>query len=337
MALTSCIRSVRRKPSSLCSNNSKPRATSSSAWKLPHPPSKTSSSNSPEGGYAIEKLCRLDAYAYPNCFPQQDVFLFRDFYALHLLFSMAWPACQGHSGALRLLPRPRRGFQRDGQFLGTQRYIGDVSRTGNPSQVSRRPRYCQRLAGVERRRQLRAYSSHSRSGAFLCPSNLPCPQPWQPHHAFSFGFHRHHFLRLARFGRRQRNQHHARNPGAEPALVVATDFSVWRDLPTCFHAAHRAAFWPVSSRNLSCQRCAAGHPKWRDSLEPLRGNPLAGPMGLPYFFSLRATLPLGTRGQCSAARQIAGCSNHYSLSPFGRCRKHVGSCSRRSEHCSGEI
>src|SRR5215469_6826442 len=136
---TPYIRSAHLKPSSLSSSNWKPRATNSLAWKSPPPRWRTSSSNLPEGGYAIEKLCRLDAHAHPDCFSQQDVFLFRDIHALHFFLSLAWPACQGHSGTLRLLPWPGRGFQCDGQLLGSQRYAGSLSRTGNPSEIPRRP------------------------------------------------------------------------------------------------------------------------------------------------------------------------------------------------------
>jgi len=64
-------------------------------------------------------------------------------------------------------------------------------------------------------------------------------------------FDRYHLLRFSGPGRRQRNQHHARDPGAQPTHLASADFPVWSDYSPDQPFAQSASRGPISPRNLS--------------------------------------------------------------------------------------
>src|SRR5437588_2154553 len=332
MTLTSCIRSGHPKRSSPWSSTWKPRAMNWSAWKLPHLPWRMCSSNSLEGGYAIEKLRRPYAHARSACVSQQDVFLFRDRHAPGVLFSLRRRFRQERAAHRQLLSRAGAGVQRHGQLLGAQRHAGDVSRARNSSPLSRRAGDRQRSAGFEYCCQLRSHSAHRYAGIGSCSPYLSRPKYRESDFSLHPPLHRHPLIWVARLGRRQRHQYHAGNPGVEPAPLASFDFSFRGHISTRLFAAHRAAIRLVSSRNLSGERPPADDYSLRHALEPLRGDPLACRLGVSYLLSLRATVPLGTGSQSSAKNQDAGCGYGHSLSPSGNCGERVGPHSPGSLH-----
>jgi hypothetical protein len=125
------------------------------------------------------------------------------------------------------------------------------------------------------------------------------------------------FVWLARIGRRQRDQHHAGNSGAQPIAVASADFLKRRNSARGIPFQSRSTRGPFPAGNVFSQRSSASHLCVAIDHPAIDAIRFFGGMGSPFVFCCHATISLGAGNQNSAKRQALGCRNRNSLHPLG--------------------